>query len=73
MMGHDDGSKQHNIWMKKNDTIIDCFICLFVYGLPTIRDRKKFGTTVVEKSPYRWWWQNGCTYAHVTSELICTK
>jgi len=35
MMGHDDGSKQHNIWMQKNDTIIDCFICLFVYGLPT--------------------------------------
>ena len=35
MMGHDDGSKQHNIWMQKNDTIIDCFICLFVYGFPT--------------------------------------
>ena len=35
MMGHDDGSKQHNIWMQKNDTIINCFICLFVYGLPT--------------------------------------
>ena len=29
------GSKQDNIWMQKNDTIIDCFIYLFVYGLPT--------------------------------------
>ena len=29
------GSKQLNIWMQKNDTIIDCFICLSVYGLPT--------------------------------------
>ena len=35
IMGHDDGSKQHNIWMQKNDTIIDCFIYLFVYWLPT--------------------------------------
>ena len=35
MMGTMMGSKQPNIWMQKDNTIINCFVCLSVYGLPT--------------------------------------